>query len=101
MTTAKSVSAASVNTLHHYRSPCVHCGTLMENVAPGPCPGDPAKAVPMAWCGLGVRWDGVEHFRIQYSDDRIVDRWEHVSERLPYGYLNGARHDLRLRSEAT
>lgn len=87
-----------VDPLRHFRSPCVHCGTLMEDVAPGPCPGDPAKAVPMAWCGLGVRWDKVEHFRIQFSDGRIDERWAHISYAFPWTYLKDARHDVRLRN---
>ena len=83
--------------LRHFRSPCVHCGTAMEDVAPGPCPGDPAKAVPMAFRYLGIRWDGVEHYLIQYSDGHIEDRWEHIEMRLRWDYLKDARNDPTLR----
>ena len=83
--------------LYHFRSPCVHCELLMEDVAIGPCRGDPLLAVPMAWVSLGVRWDGVEHFKIQMSNGDMLHRWEHIDMGLAYGYLMDARYDERLR----
>lgn len=77
--------------LHHFRDPCVHCGLRMEDVAIGPCLGDRTKAVPMAWKSLGVRWDNVEHFLIQFSDGHFEHRWEHIEADLAYGYLAKAR----------
>lgn len=68
----------------HYRDPCLHCGVAHDDVKPGACDGDPAKAVPVAYASLGVRWDGVEHFRVRMSDGRVEDHHRHVSERAPY-----------------
>jgi len=85
------------NTLRHFRDPCVHCGTPHDEVAPGPCPGDPAKAVPMRWRSLGVRWDNVEHFLIQMSDGSFTERHSHISNALPWNWLKDARHDETLR----
>lgn len=51
----------------------------------------------MRWHSLGVRWDGVEHYLIQMSNNDIVDRWEHASMSLPYTYLSDARYDASLR----
>jgi hypothetical protein len=70
--------------LRHFRDPCVHCGQAMEAVAVGACPGDAAKAVPMSYRSLGVRYDGIEHFRVEFSDGQIKERHCHVSEHAPY-----------------
>jgi hypothetical protein len=70
--------------MHHFRDPCVHCGQAMADVAVGECPGDPAKSVPMSYRALGVRYDGVEHFLVQFSDGRIEERWSHASFHAPY-----------------
>lgn len=83
-------------TLHHYGNPCVHCSTPHDEVLPGPCAGDPAKAVPMAYRSLGVRWDNVEHFLIQMSNGEFVDRHEHIEMNLPYTYLSRARFEPNL-----
>ena len=88
----------SAPTLKHYGDPCVHCGIAHDDVPPGPCQGDKSKAVPMAWRGLGVRWDNVEHFLIQYSDGHFEDRWEHTSFHLPYTYLKNARYEHGLQN---
>lgn len=92
---------------HHYQSPCIHCGVEMEHVGVGPCPGDTSKAIPIAYATLGTRWDGVEHYRIRYSDGRIEDRHEHVSMRAPYYHFGHSdditqppRYDARLRHQA-
>lgn len=45
----------------------------------------------MAWKSLGVRWDNVEHFLIQFSDGHFEHRWEHIEADLAYGYLAKAR----------
>lgn len=86
-------------TFLHFEDPCVHCGLAHDKVAPGPCQGDPAKAVPMAYRSLGVRWDHVEHFRILFSDGRIEDRWAHISEHAAerhFGRYNELHHPPRL-----
>jgi len=70
--------------MHHFQDPCRHCGTPLDDVAVGPCPGDPMKAVPLAYASLGVRWDGVEHFRIRFSDGRVEERYSHISFHAPY-----------------
>lgn len=68
----------------HFGDPCIHCGVAHDDVPSGPCAGDPKKARPIAWCSMGVRWDGVEHYRIRMSSGEVVDRWEHVAFHLPY-----------------
>lgn len=77
--------------LYHFRDPCVHCDTAMEDVLPGPCPGDASRAVPMAYCSLGVRWDGVEHFRVRFSDGRVEERHTHIGWRAPYYHFGHSR----------
>lgn len=84
-------------TLLHFRDPCGHCATPHDDVPPGPCQGDPTKAVPMAWRSLGVRWDHVEHFLIKLSNGEFEDRWEHITFDLPYTYLRDARYDRALK----
>lgn len=87
-------------TLLHYGDPCVHCAIPHDEVPVGPCQGDPAKAVPMAYRSLGVRWDNVEHFLIQMSNGEFTDRYEHISFSLPWTYLKNARSDQTLRRPA-
>lgn len=83
--------------LKHFRDPCVHCGIGHDDVAPGPCLGDPAKAVPMAYTSLGVRWDHVEHFLIQYSNDVFEDYHAHISMNVPYNFLKDTRYVQHLK----
>ncbi len=70
--------------LYHYGDPCVHCGTPHDDVPPGPCLGDPAKAEPITYRSLGVRWDGIERFFVQMSDGRIEERHYHIAEWAAY-----------------
>lgn len=70
--------------MHHFGDPCRHCGTPLDDVAVGPCPGDASKAIPIAYRSLGVRWDGVEHFLIRMSTGEVRERHCHVSENAPY-----------------
>lgn len=93
--------------MHHFQDPCRHCGTPLDKMEFGPCKGDPAKAVPLAYAVIPERrFDGVEHYRVRFSDGRVVDRWEHVSFHAPYyhfGYsddlIQPPRHDLKLRGQ--
>ena len=75
--------------LHHYGDPCVHCATPHDDVLPGPCPGDPAKAIPIAFRSLGVRWDNIERFLVRMSDGRVEDRHYHISEWANYHNFEG------------
>ena len=91
--------------MHHFGDPCRHCGTPHDEIQPGPCEGDPARATPIAYCSLGVRWDGVERYRVRFSDGRIEERCEHISAHAPYyhfGYsdalISPPHYDERLRS---
>ena len=68
----------------HFGDPCIHCGILHDEVAPGPCMGDRQKAICIAYQSLGVRWDRVEHFLLLMSDGSFQDRWHHISENAPY-----------------
>jgi hypothetical protein len=73
--------------MNHFGDPCIHCNTLHDDVPVGPCQGDPAKAKPIAYASLGVRWDKVEHFRIRFSDGHIEERHAHISEHAPYWHF--------------
>lgn len=91
--------------MHHFGDPCIHCGTALDDVAPGPCPGDPKKSIPLAYASLGVRWDGYESYRIRFSDGRIEERVAHISAHAPYWHFGHSdelkqppRFDARLRS---
>lgn len=91
--------------MHHFADPCIHCGTPIDDVEPGPCKGDPSKAKPVAYAALGVRPDGVEHYRIRFSDGRVEDQHRHVSEHAPYyhfghsmGLVQPPRYDARLKA---
>lgn len=70
--------------MHHFGDPCLHCDIPHDDVPAGPCSGDPKKAVPIAWCSLGVRWDGYENFRLLMSDGRVEERIAHISAHAPY-----------------
>jgi hypothetical protein len=86
-------------TLYHFGDPCVHCGIPHDEVPVGPCQGDPAKAVPMAYQSMGVRPDGIERFLIRFSDDRVDQRDFPVSQQAPYwhfGYSDRRRQPPRL-----
>lgn len=88
-----------MSTLKHFKDPCVHCLLPHDEVPVGPCLGDRNRAVPMAFCSLGVRWDNVEHFRIRMSDDSLTDYWNHISmgTTQEVGYLHGVRYDAMLK----
>lgn len=81
----------------HFGDPCIHCGTPHDEVERGPCKGDMAKAVPVRWRSLGVRWDNVEHFLILMSSGEFTERWDHIEFATPCNYLKDAKFDARLR----
>lgn len=73
---------------------------------PGPCQGDPAKAVVIGWASLGVRWDGVERYRYRLSTNEVCETHRHVSFHAPYYHfgrsdelINPPPYDARLRAE--
>jgi ferredoxin len=87
----------------HFRDPCIHCGQPMECVAVGACPGDPKKAVVIAYRSLGTRWDGYEHFLLRLSTNEVKERWCHISEHAAYrgfkwdgDYQQPPRYDAKL-----
>jgi hypothetical protein len=92
--------------LTHFGDPCIHCGTPHDEVAPGPCPGDPSRAIVIGYCSLGVRWDGVEHYRWRTSDNAVHEAHSHVSNHLPYCHFgrrefgNPPPYDERLKRAA-
>lgn len=90
----------------HFGDACIHCGTPHDGIKPGPCKGDSAKAIPIAYCKLEQRWDGYEHYAVRYSDRRIETLWTHPSFHAPYfhfGHSNELtqppRYDERLKTE--
>jgi hypothetical protein len=70
--------------MHHFKDPCIHCGTRMEDMDPGPCKGDAEKVIPIAFRSVEVRPDGVEHYRVLMSDGEIKEMHSHISNHLPY-----------------
>ncbi len=78
-------------TLHHFGDPCVHCGIGHDDVPPGPCQGDPSKAVPISYRHMELRWDGVDHYLVEFSDGRVTERYHHYSECAPYWHFGWAR----------
>lgn len=94
--------------MKHFGDPCIHCAIPHDEVAIGPCQGNPAKAIPVQYRSLGVRWDHVEHFLVMFSDGHTQDRWHHIGEQAPYwhfGYSRELRHppmyNERLRRSVT
>lgn len=65
----------------HFGDPCINCKTPHDEVVAGACPG-PVSVI--GYCGLGVRWDGVERYRYRLSDGTVHDLHSHVSNRAPY-----------------
>lgn len=91
---------------HHFGDPCIHCGTPLDDVVPGPCKGDTSKAVPIGYALIDARWDGVQHYRIRYSDGRIEDSHQHVSFHAPYFHFGHSdelkqppRYDEKLKHQ--
>lgn len=90
----------------HFGDPCIHCGTPHDAVEPGACKGDRNKAKPLAYAVIpSTRTDGVEHYRIRFSDGRVEDRHMHVSYHAPYYHFGHSdeliqppRYDERLRT---
>lgn len=78
----------------HFGDPCIHCGIRHDDVPPGSCSGDTAKAVPIAFRSLGVRHDGVEHFYVRMSNGRVEEHYCHVSFQAPYRHFR-ADGDIR------
>jgi hypothetical protein len=85
------LSPASAQALHHFGDPCIHCAIPHDDVPVGPCRGDPAKAIPIAYKSLGVRWDHVERFLVCFSNGRVEQRYSHISEHAPYWHFGYAR----------
>jgi hypothetical protein len=82
--------------MHHFGNPCIHCDMPQDAVPVGPCQGDKSKVRPVSYCSMGVRWDGVERFRVMHSDGAIVDHWAHASEHKRWTDFAGLRHDRNL-----
>lgn len=63
--------------MHHYGDPCIHCSTPHDEVPVGPCKGDPAKAIILAYCVARQAWQnpgsGAETIRCMMSDGSIRD----------------------------
>lgn len=84
--------------MHHFGDPCIHCGIAHDDVPAGPCQGNAAKAIPIAYRSMGVRWDNVERFLIRMSDGSIQERHHHIGEQAPYyhfGYRDALSHPPR------
>lgn len=87
----------------HFGDPCIHCGIPHDDVPVGACTGPESKAKPIAYRSLGVRWDKVEHFYIRWSDNRVTQSWNHISESAPYFHwghsdylISPPRYDQKL-----
>lgn len=89
----------------HFGDPCIHCGVSHDDMQVGPCQGDPSKAKPIGYVVLENRPDGVQHYRIRFSDGRIEERHAHVSYHAEYYHFGHSdtliqppRYDVRLRT---
>jgi hypothetical protein len=89
--------------MRHFGDPCIHCGVPLDEVEIGACKGDPAKAKPIGYRRIATRPDGVDRFRVRFSDGRIEERHSHWSERAPYYHFGHSdvltqppRYDSRL-----
>jgi hypothetical protein len=71
----------------HFGDPCRHCEIPHDSVPVGACNGDSAKAIPIAYKSLGVRWDNIERFLLRMSDGRVEERYCHISEDAPYWHF--------------
>lgn len=71
----------------HFGDPCIHCATPHDDVASGPCPGDPAKAIVIGYALVEHRYDGMELYRFRTSDNVVRERWAHPSEHAPYWHF--------------
>lgn len=68
----------------HFQSPCIHCGTPIDDVAVGACLGDKSKAVAIAFRKVEDRWDGYSRYLVRMSTNEVVERWCHHSMQAPY-----------------
>lgn len=75
----------------HFGDPCIHCGIPHDDVPVGACRGDFTKAIPIAFRGLGVRYDNVEHFLVLLSNGTLLERWHHIAEQAPYHHFGWSR----------
>ena len=87
-----------MSALRHFRDPCVHCGLGHDDVAPGPCLGDPLKRAPMAYQYMGTRWDFIARFVVEMSDGTFTDWHAHISTHPDCGdgWLADARRDTTV-----
>src|SRR3546814_8793265 len=68
----------------HFGDPCIFCGVGHDDIEPGPCPANDGKIHVAHYASLGVRQDGVEHYRYRTTDGKVHEVYSHVSNRLPY-----------------
>ncbi len=87
---------SSPTAMTHYGDPCIHCATPHDEVAVGPCTGNPANAVTLDVCFVGRRWDNSVCWRFRNSLGRVYDVWYHVDE-VPDLWIGRLRHDDSLR----
>lgn len=87
----------------HFGDPCIHCGFAHDDFPAGPCTGT-GKPKPIAYAMVERRWDGVERYRVRFSDSSIEERYAHVSEHLPYWHFGHSeeftkppRYDAKLK----
>lgn len=90
--------------MHHFRDPCIHCGIGHDDVPPGPCLGDPKKAVVVAYCVDRQAWQnpgsGADTVLCAMSDGSILTEARHPAEHWPWlGRFKDARtmarHEFR------
>src|SRR3546814_889522 len=74
----------------HFGDPCIFCGVGHDDIEPGPCPANDGKIRVAHYASLGVRQDGVEHYRYRTTDGKVHEVYSHVSNRLPYWHFGWA-----------
>lgn len=104
----RRLEEAEVGTRTHYGDPCIHCKAPHDEVASGPCSGDPRLAVVISYAALGVRPDGVERYRYRLSTNEVHEVYAHVSQHAPYYHFGRSaeliqppRYNASLRQAAT
>lgn len=92
--------------MHHFGDPCIHCAAPHDEVAPGPCNGDPANVVVAAYEVIGQAWEnpgsGCDTVRCFMSDGTVLEEAHHPSEHWPMSMrFAGATVRGRRRYRAT
>jgi hypothetical protein len=72
----------------HFGDPCIHCAIAHDDVAPGPCLGDPTKAIVLAYRVTRQAWQNpvtqCDTIACLMSTSSIVEMARYPSEHWPH-----------------